>query len=68
MNSNVMSKTERCKMIKSIVEMHSFILSMILASWHVLPPTLSTPGMDGHSQLSMAGDMAAAGMLIGSYW
>jgi len=52
-------------MIKSIVVMSLFILSMIQGSWHVPPPTLPTPWTDGHSELRMAGDKHAAGLLIG---
>jgi len=52
-------------MIKSIVVMRLFILSTILGSWLVPQPTLPTPWMDGISELRMAGDMHAAGLLIG---
>jgi len=52
-------------MIKSIVVMRLFILSMIEGSWLVPPPTLPTPWMDGNSELRMAGDKHAAGLLIG---
>ena len=43
--------------------MRLFILSTILGSWLVLPPTLPTLWMDGNSKLKMAGDKLAAGSL-----
>jgi hypothetical protein len=52
-------------MIKSIVVMHLFILSTIQQSWLVLLPTLPTPSMDENSELRMAGDKHATGLLIG---
>jgi len=55
-------------MIKRTVVMCLFILPMILESWLDQPPTLPTPGMDGNSELKMAGDKHAAGLLIGFLW
>jgi hypothetical protein len=54
-------------MIKSIVGMRLFILSTILGSWLVPSPALPTPWMDGNSELKMAGDKLAAGLLIGFF-
>jgi len=51
-------------MIKSIVVMRRFMLSTIQESWLVPPPTLPTPWMDGNSELRMASDKHAAGLLI----
>jgi hypothetical protein len=55
-------------MIKSIVVMCLFILSTIQGSWLVPPPTLPTPWMDGNSELRMAGDKHAAGLMIAFFW
>jgi hypothetical protein len=52
-------------MIKSIVVMRLFILSTIEGSRLVPPPTIPTPGMEGNSELRIAGDKHAAGLLIG---
>ena len=48
--------------------MRLFILLTIQGSWHVLPLTLPTPWMDGNSELGMAGDKHAAGLMIGFIW
>jgi len=52
-------------MIESIVVMHLFILLTIEGSRLVPLPTLPTPWMDGNSELRMAVDKHAAGLLIG---
>jgi hypothetical protein len=52
-------------MINSIVVMRLFILSTIQGTWLVPPATLPTPWMDGNSEITMAGDKHAAGLLIG---
>jgi hypothetical protein len=51
-------------MIKSIVAMSLLILSTIQVSCLVLPPTFQTPWMHGNTELRMAGDKHAAGLLI----
>jgi hypothetical protein len=53
---NVQWRNESCDIIKIIVEMRHFILSMILASWIVLLPTLPAPWIHGESILRTAGD------------
>jgi hypothetical protein len=52
-------------MIKSIVVMRLFILSMIQGSWIVPPPNLPTAWIDGNSELRMAGDKHAVGLILG---
>jgi len=52
-------------MIEIIVAICLFILSTILGSNHLLPPMLPTPWMEENSELRMAGDTHAAGLLIG---
>jgi hypothetical protein len=54
---------EMVDMIKSIIVMRLFILSTIQESWLVPPPAPPTPWMDGNSELRMAGDKHAAGLL-----
>jgi len=58
-------KEKSIDMIKSIVMIHLFMLSTIQESWLVPPPTLPTPSMDGNSDLEMAADKHAAGLMIG---
>jgi hypothetical protein len=58
-------RKESVDIIKSIVVMRLVILLTIQGSWLVLPPKLPTPWMDGHSELRLAGDKHAAGLLIG---
>jgi len=54
-------------MIESIVVMHLFILSTIQGSWFVPPLTLPATWMDGNTELRMAGDNHAAGLVIGFF-
>jgi len=56
MIQNVLWRNESIDMIKSIVEMHHFIQSMILASWIVPSPRLPDPWIHKELKLRMAGD------------
>lgn len=44
--------------------MHLFILSTIQGFWLAPPPTLPAPWIDENSELGMAGDNHASGVLI----
>lgn len=51
-------------MIKCFVEMHLFVPLLIVQLWHILPPMLPFPSMDGNSEITMASDQHAEGLLI----
>jgi len=61
MNWSIVYRKENVDIIKSIVEMDHSILSTILASGLVPPPTITTPWMHRNSNVSMASDPHAGG-------